>query len=75
LVPVARRIVACSVIPSGLPLMPSSIMSAGNLAEDTPVSKWPVVALVPGVSCAGGASQGATGVGVSGADPSLVMTP
>jgi hypothetical protein len=55
--------------------MPSSIMSAGNLAEDTPVSKWPVVALVPGVSCAGGASQGAIGVGVLGADPSLVMTP
>jgi hypothetical protein len=51
-----------------LPLMVSSTLSVGDLAVVTPCSLQPVVVPVPGVACAGGASQGVTGVVVVGAD-------
>jgi hypothetical protein len=50
--------------------MASSIVSVGDLDEVASGSQPPVVALVPGVLSAGGATQGAAGVGVVGADPS-----
>jgi hypothetical protein len=60
-----------SMIPLCWPLMVSSIVSMGDLAEVTPGSQRLVVVPVSGVPSAGGATQGATGVGVVGASPQL----
>jgi hypothetical protein len=71
LVLVVRWSVVRSMIPLCWPLMVSSIVSMGDLAEVTPGSQQLVVVPVPRVPSAGGATQGATGVGVVGASPQL----
>jgi hypothetical protein len=54
-----------------LPLLASSITSVGDLDKVASGSQRLVVALVPRVLSASGATQGATGVGVVGAGPKL----
>jgi hypothetical protein len=71
LVPVVHWSMARPAIPPRLPLMASSIASIGDLAEVSSGSQRSVVVPVPGVSSAGGATQGAFGVGVVGAGPQL----
>jgi hypothetical protein len=70
-IPIARRSTARPPIPPCLPLMASLIASVGDLAEVALGSQWTVVAPVPGVSSAGGASQGASVVEVVGPGPQL----
>jgi hypothetical protein len=57
------------VTPPCLPLMASSIVSVGDLVEVTSGSQQSVMASVPGVPSAGGATQGAAGIRVAGAGP------
>jgi hypothetical protein len=69
LVPVIHWSMARPAITPRLPLMVSSIASMGDLAEVSLGSQRSVVVPTPGVSSAGGATQGAVGVGVVGASP------
>jgi hypothetical protein len=66
---VIRRSLARPAIPPCLPLMASSIASMGDQDEVALGSQQPVVAPVPRVLSAGGATQGASDIGVVGPPP------
>jgi hypothetical protein len=68
---VVRRSLARPAIPPCLPLMASSIASMGDQDEVALGSQQPVVAPVPRVLSAGGATQGASDIGVVGPPPHL----
>jgi hypothetical protein len=68
---VAHRSVAHPIIPPCMSLMAASTMSAGHLAVVTTGSPRSVLALVPRMLGASGASRGATGVKVIGVSPWL----
>jgi hypothetical protein len=70
-VPVVHRSTACPVIPPCLLLMALLIVNVGDLADVTLGSQRLVVAPIPRVPSAGGATQGVAGIGVLGADPQL----